>query len=210
MKAGEFFCAVSYNVSGFGHSEIFVSGTRLKEVVSMSKNSASYSNSNIENGSQPYKDLYNVVPDMLKHDMKDEDIYNKETGYFKNPSAFVLQDVVRSGTLFKNNNGKAVYKLIYVVDEYNNIIVGERLNPNNPDKRSPHPALIGGKNPVVKCAGILEFRDNKIYSVSNQSGHYRPDIKSLKLVEKILQELCNENPLSFHEESKWRQNHDIA
>ena len=176
----------------------------------MFKNYESYSNTNIENGSQPYKDFYNVVPDMLKLDMKDEDIYNKETGYFKNPSAFVLQEAVRCGTLFKNSSGKAVYKLIYVVDEYNNIIAGERLNPNSPGKRSPHPALIGGKAPIVKCAGILEIRDNRIYSVSNQSGHYRPDVKSLKLVEKILQELCDENPLSFHEESKWRRNHDIA
>lgn len=173
------------------------------------KNYESYSNSNIEKGSQPYKDLYNVVSDMLNRDMEDEDIYNKDTGYFKNPSAFILQDAVRRGTLFKNSSGRAVYKLIYVVDEYNNIIAGKRVNPNNSEKRSPHPALIGGKDPRVKCAGILEIRDDRIYSVSNHSGHYRPNIESLKLVEKILQELCDKYPLLFHEESKWRNRDDV-
>ena len=171
----------------------------------MPKNYESYSKGNITNGSQLYEDLYNVVHDMLEYDKKDKNIYSSEKGYFKNPSALVLQDAFKYGKLFKDDSGKVINEWIYVIDEYNTFIVGIRLNPNSIGKRSPHPALIGGKYPKVKCAGILKLKNNKILSVNNHSGHYKPDIKSLKLAEDILQKLYNENPLWFHEESKWRK-----
>ena len=95
------------------------------------------------------------------------------------------------------------------MDENNNLIFGKRVNPNNAAQRSPHPALIGGTNPKVKCAGILECKDRKIYRVNNQSGHYKPNVKSLDLVEKILQELYRKHPKFFHEESKWSKQNNI-
>ncbi|MBQ7217464.1 MAG: hypothetical protein IJS39_15935 [Synergistaceae bacterium] len=168
----------------------------------------SYASYNIKKGSQPYKNLYNVVPDMLELDKKHEDIYNPETGYFTNPSARILQEEISRGTLLKNET-KAEISLIYVVDKEDNIIFGERINPNNAAQRSPHPALMGGKNPEVKCAGIIKFRDKKIYSINNQSGHYKPDIQSLELAEKILQALYDANPQFFHEDSKWNKQNNI-
>lgn len=30
-----------------------------------------------------------------------------------------------------------------------NIIFGKRINPNNPQKRAPHPTLIGGVDPKI-------------------------------------------------------------
>ena len=78
-------------------------------------------------------------------------------------------------------------------------------NPNNPDKRSPHPTLIGGKDPHVACAGILHFKEGKIISVDQESGHFRPHEKSLRKVGKYLKDLCKEHPELFHKESPWRK-----
>lgn len=94
---------------------------------------------------------------------------------------------------------------MYVMDTSGNIIFGKRENPNNPDKNSPHPTLIGGKYPQVQCAGIIEFRDGRIYKIDNQSGHFRPNIKSMPKVEAFMQKLYEENRLLFHKKSKWRQ-----
>jgi hypothetical protein len=34
--------------------------------------------------------------------------------------------------------------------------------------------LIGGADPKVKAAGIVEIRGGKIHSIDNASGHYKP------------------------------------
>ena len=96
-------------------------------------------------------------------------------------------------------------KLTYVLDENGNIIFGKRSNPNDGNKRSPHPTLIGGKNPEVQCAGIIEFRDGKIYSVNNNSGHFKPNKKSLDKVKAILDKLYESNPKLFYRKSEWRK-----
>ena len=44
------------------------------------------------------------------------------------------------------------------MDENGNIIFGKRVNPNDSRKRAPHPTLIGGRDPQVQCAGIIEFK----------------------------------------------------
>jgi hypothetical protein len=93
----------------------------------------------------------------------------------------------------------------FIMDKEGNIIFGKRYNPNNPDKRAPHPTLLGGKDPQVQCAGIIVFRKGRILSVDNQSGHFRPDIKSLGKVDAALQKIYNNNPNLFDKDSKWRK-----
>lgn len=43
--------------------------------------------------------------------------------------------------------------------------------------------MIGGSNPQFQAAGIVEIRGEKIYSINNASGHYKPGIESLGVVE---------------------------
>jgi hypothetical protein len=72
---------------------------------------------------------------------------------------------------------------MYVVDEVDNIIIGTRAKGFDfsvPDGKAPHPTLIGGIDPSVKTAGIIEFRAGKIYKVDNVSGHFKPSAQSLQ------------------------------
>ncbi len=155
-------------------------------------------------GSQPYAASYDVVPQMLNKDKGDRDIYDKDKGYFKNPTATKLDDTI-SGSNVEFEGGRANGEYTYVMDKSGNIIFGKRCNPNDGRKRSPHPTLLGGKHPEVQCAGMISFRNGKIYSVNTDSGHYRPNIKSLDKVDKALQKLYDSNPRLFHRDSKWRK-----
>ena len=159
-------------------------------------------------GSQHYAETYHVVDEMLREDKKDPDIYDPKTGYFKNPSAISLREAIKGNSIFQKNGKKAVNKFMYVMDKDGNIIFGKRENPNDPAKNSPHPTLIGGKDPQVQCAGIITFYNGKIFSIDNQSGQYRPNINSMAKVEAFLQKLYEENPLLFYKTSKWRQRKD--
>ncbi|MCF6183743.1 MAG: DUF6402 family protein [Bacteroidales bacterium] len=59
-------------------------------------------------------------------------------------------------------------KYMYVIDEADNIIIGTRANGISPfNGKAPHPTLIGGANPTVKTAGIIEFRGGKIYPLND-------------------------------------------
>ena len=155
-------------------------------------------------GSQTYAATYSVVKSEMSKDKKDHDIYNPSTGYFKNPLAKTIDDAITNGKLCMD--GKTAHgKMTYVMDENGNIIFGKRFNPNDGRKRAPHPTLIGGKNPKVQCAGMIEFSKGKIISVNNDSGHYRPDKKSLDKVDAALSKLAKEHPEIFSTKSKWRQ-----
>ena len=122
----------------------------------------SYSGTN--GGSQPYADKYDVVQSMLNRDKKDSDIYSKDTGYFKNPSAVNLKDSISGNyVVFEDNHANG--QMTYVLSESGNIIFGKRCNPNDARKRSPHPTLVGGKNPKVQCAGMIEFRNGKWFII---------------------------------------------
>ncbi len=95
--------------------------------------------------------------------------------YKNNPTAQnitgLLTDSGRIGS--KNMNGQ----FMYVVDQKGNVIIGTRSG-----ERMPHPTLIGGKDPLVLGAGIVEIRAGKIYSIDNASGHYKPGSGSLDAV----------------------------
>lgn len=155
-------------------------------------------------GSQPYAPTYNVVNSMLIKDKQNKDIYSPNTGYFKNPTATNLENAI-DGNRFLFNGNRAEGKLTYVMDTNGNIIFGKRCNPNDSAKRAPHPTLIGGKNPEVQCAGIIEFRKGRIFSVDNRSGHFRPNSKSLEKVDAVLRKIFNKNPNLFDRNSKWRK-----
>ena len=155
-------------------------------------------------GSQPYADQYSVYIKMLAIDKKDQDIYDSSTGYFKNPTAINLKDTI-DGNRFVFEGHRAEGHMTYVMDTDGNIIFGKRSNPNDERKRAPHPTLIGGKDPQVQCAGMIVFKKGRIFSVDNQSGHYRPDLKSLNKVNDALERLCDSNPNLFDKNSIWRK-----
>lgn len=154
-------------------------------------------------GSQPFADSYHVVKSEFTKDKADHDIYSPKTGYFKNPTAKNISESIKNNSVYIADN-KANGQITYVLDKNNNLIIGKRYNPNNPNKRSPHPTLIGGKDPQVKCAGMITFKNGKIMSYNNSSGHYKPNSKSLNNVEKILNSLYKKDPGLFHKDSKWR------
>ena len=62
------------------------------------------------------------------------------------------------------------------------------------------------QKPQGTCAGMINFRQGKIFAVNNNSGHYRPNIQSLELVKQILDKLYKTNEILFHQKSKWRKN----
>ena len=166
-----------------------------------SGSSSSYSGAG---GSQPYAESYHVVQKELSKDKQDSDIYNPKTGYFKNPTATSLDDAAHDKAVYMDGK-KANGTYTYVMDKDGEIIFGKRSNPNDSSKRAPHPTLIGGKDPEVQVAGMITFKNGKISSVDNQSGHYRPNIQSMGKVDAALQKLCDSNPDLFDRNSKWRK-----
>ena len=86
-------------------------------------------------GSQPYADSYHVVGAMRDVDKRDPDIYDSNTGYFKNPTATDLLEAIKNDRFYIGGI-EAGGKLTYVLDENGNIIFGKRSNPNDGNKRS--------------------------------------------------------------------------
>lgn len=94
--------------------------------------------------------------------------------YVKNPTAQNINSLVKEGSSYlggKTMNGK----YMYVVDAKGNITIGTRGG-----QHMPHPTLIGGSNPQVKAAGIVEIRGGRIYKIDNASGHFKPGVSSLE------------------------------
>ncbi|MBN3941583.1 hypothetical protein [Nostoc sp. NMS9] len=104
--------------------------------------------------------------------------------YIKNPTARKLADIVTESG--KIGSKQMTGQFMYVVDELGNIIIGTRAG-----QRMPHPTLIGGKNPRVLAAGIVDIRGGKIYSVNNASGHFKPGANSLEAARESFTKLPN-------------------
>ncbi|GAA0666909.1 hypothetical protein GCM10010193_18200 [Kitasatospora atroaurantiaca] len=107
-------------------------------------------------------------------------VWTPEAGYVRNPSAAKLSTVVVKGRLGRGfENGT----FMYAVDKNGDVWIGKRLaEPGAGPGRAtglPHPALIGGKDPVVLAAGETEVRGGRIYRIDNQSGHFQPPRSSL-------------------------------
>lgn len=71
----------------------------------------------------------------------------------------------------------------YVIDLEGNIILGKRNGNGRDGVPTPHPTLIGGKDPQVQMAGLVKIRGGKIVSYDNRSGHYKPHKKSMKVAD---------------------------
>lgn len=142
--------------------------------------------------SQPYSKYYGVEKDMLQLD-KDRGVYDDTTGYDKNPAATNITNTIKDDQIgFVGKDGKwRPYSgnLTYVIDEHGNIIVGKRNGRGFDGPATPHPTLIGGKNPKVKMAGILKVENGKIVKYDNQSGHFKPNEKSTKEADKAFGKL---------------------
>jgi RHS repeat-associated protein len=102
--------------------------------------------------------------------------------YIQNPTARNLSYMVtESGRIgSKRTNGR----FMYVIDQEGAIIVGSRNA-----SRMPHPTLVGGENPRVLGAGIVDIRGGKIYSVDNASGHFKPGPGSLDAAQSAFSQL---------------------
>ena len=166
-----------------------------------SGNSGSYNGT--KGGSQPYAETYHVYPKAMAIDKTDADIYDPQTGYFHNPTAIKLEDSIQNDRVFVDGR-RQEGMLTYVMDKDGKIIIAKRSNPNNSKGRAPHPTLIGGKDPQVQCAGMIHFRKGRIVSVDTNSGHFRPDIRSLAKVKTALQALYDKHPDLFDPSSEWR------
>lgn len=156
-------------------------------------------------GSQPYAETYHVYPRAMAADKKDPSIYDSKTGYFHNPTAVKLENAIQNNRIHVAGH-RQEGKLTYVMDPAGNIVIGVRSNPNNSKGRAPHPTLIGGKDPQVQCAGMMQFHKGRISSVDTDSGHFRPNSKSLPKVTAALQKLCDQHPELFDPNSEWRKN----
>ena len=138
----------------------------------------SSSSISLKGNSQPYQPAYSVYGKMVKEDIL-RGIYKPGVGYSVNPTARNLSTMVSGNYIVSKNYN---VKVPYVITIDGEVIIGSRNgNGKTPSKTpTPHPTLIGGTNPKVKMAGILDIRGGKIYSYDNCSGHYRPNIKSMK------------------------------
>jgi hypothetical protein len=124
---------------------------------------------------------YNVDPSMQAKDIEMGVLH--DGAYIKNPTAQNINDLVKPNSNYlggKQMNGQ----YMYVVDLDGNIIIGTRAG-----QHMPHPTLVGGTNPTVQGARIVDIRGGKLYSVDNGSGHFKPDLSSLKDVEKAFENL---------------------
>lgn len=79
-------------------------------------------------------------------------------------------------------------------DKFNNCLLLEKhLTQRNGNGReglpTPHPTLIGGKDPQVQMAGLVKIRGGKIISYDNRSGHYKPNIKSISVADEAFGKL---------------------
>jgi hypothetical protein len=156
---------------------------KLKEVNIMGSGISGNYSGTIE-ASQPYSNDYGVTPEMLDFDIQRGVYVNGE--YEINPTAKNINDVINGEYIISNKRNKT---MTYVIDLNDNIIVAERNGNGFNGKATPHPTLIGGKNPRVKMAGVLNLKDGKILSYDNMSGHFKPNIKSMKVAKEVFGKL---------------------
>ena len=148
--------------------------------------------------SQPFAFSYGVTPNMKDYD-RARGILNDDGGYDKNPTARNLEDMI-NGNYIGNKHVNGVFT--YAVTLGGDIIVGKRNGNGSYGKPTPHPTLIGGKNPKVRVAGILEIRGGKIFSYDDRSGHFKPNRKSLQVADDAFGKLPD---VLFHKNSSRRK-----
>ncbi|MCD8293807.1 MAG: hypothetical protein LUE27_00970 [Clostridia bacterium] len=152
-------------------------------------------------GSQVYRRYYYLDPRMLDVDKQNPNVYNPASGYFKNPTAYPIDEFMgkhfRNGALYLDDEEPFGGSLPYVLDVHDRIIIGQRYNPIDGSDKAPHPTLIGGLNPPVRCAGLIYFYMGLIIGYDNASGHYKPNSKSLLQVGRAIKKLMDSHPEMF-------------
>jgi hypothetical protein len=73
---------------------------------------------------------------------------------------------------------------MYIIDDLDNIFIAGRGGAIG----YPHPTLVGGSNPNVKCAGMIKFKDGRILEINNNSGHFKPSNEALENGEQIFKQ----------------------
>ena len=141
-----------------------------------------------ERNSQPYASSYGVTPDMLQHD-KDRGVYSDESGYTRNPTAVNAHDSLREGVLVDHEGKPMDGHYTYAVKENGELVIGERNGNGKDGKATPHPTLVGGKEPRVKVAGMVTMSNGKIVKYDNESGHFKPNDLSMPEADRAFSQL---------------------
>ncbi len=137
-----------------------------------------------DGGSQPYQPLYSVEPSMHQLDINDGTYHDGH--YDKNPTAQKLEDLINGNYI---GSKRTSMEVPYVIDRHGNIIIGRRNGNGSKGTRTPHPTLIGGKDPKVQMAGILSIHGGKIAGYDDRSGHYKPNKLSYKAADEAFGKL---------------------
>lgn len=135
-------------------------------------------------GSQPYAPSYHVEKNMHEQDIKNGTYHNGH--YDKNPTAKNINDMINGNYI---GNKQTNIAMPYVIDLDGNIILGRRNGNGKDGPPTPHPTLLGGRDPQVQMAGIVHIHGGKIASYDNQSGHYKPNMKSMQVADEAFGKL---------------------
>lgn len=128
-------------------------------------------------------ELISVDPNMQPKDIQTGRL--NSNGYQHNPTAKNIKSMLKKGTdRLCDDESTLNGQYMYVVDEQGNLIIGTRNKGY-----WPHPTLVGGENPKVQAAGMVDIRNGKICRVDNSSGHYKPSDAYLAVAEKAFTSL---------------------
>jgi len=136
---------------------------------------------------------YGVVDSVIPDDIRKKILI--DGSYVKNPTAQYLSEMITESGKIGGKKMSGVF--MYVVDNEGNIIIGSRGSKLDPTKFPArggyaHPTLIGGENPQILGAGMVDIRGGKIYKSDNISGHFQPGAESLKAVKKAFEKIVPE------------------
>ncbi len=139
-------------------------------------------------GSQPYAESYGVTSDMLDYD-KDRGIYSNEKGYSLNPTVVNAGDSIKDGVLVGRDGKPMDGSYAYAVKEDGDLVIARRNGNGREGKPTPHPTLVGGKDPKVRIAGIVTMSKGKIVKYDNESGHFKPNDLSMPAADEAFSKL---------------------
>ena len=138
--------------------------------------------------SQPFSDSYGVTRDMLEYD-RQRGVYSEERGYDLNPTTVEARNNIRDGVLVDHEGSPMDGAYTYAVREDGTLVIGKRNGNGRDGKATPHPTLVGGRNPRVRIAGIVTMSKGKIVKYDNESGHFKPNILSMAEADRAFSEL---------------------
>ncbi len=153
--------------------------------------------SSSERKSQPYAKSYGVTKDMVEYD-KARGVYT-DNGYGMNPTAVKASSSVRDGILVNKDGTPMDGHYTYAVTTSGELIIGKRNGNGRDGLATPHPTLVGGKDPKVKVAGIVVMAQGKITKYDNESGHFKPNILSMPAADEAFSKLPDS---AFHSNFK--------